>query len=707
MDIKTRAGSPYPLGATWDGKGVNFAIYSENAEGIDLCLFDTSAHPQESLKIRIKEQTHKVWHVYLEGIGPGTLYGYRVHGPYEPERGHRFNSDKLLVDPYAKALMGNVVYKDAIYGYAKGSKKADLSFSKRDSAPFVPKGVVIDGSFDWEEDASPKTPMEKTIIYEAHVKGLTAINEGIPKDLRGTFLATVHPTMIAHYKKLGITAIELLPVHFSTSSADGQRNGLSNYWGYNTLSYFAPDNRFAQSKHGESAVREFKEMVKCLHRHGIEVILDVVYNHTAEGDQLGPTLSWRGIDNASYYHLQQENPATYVDYTGTGNTLNTRMPHVLQMIMDSLRYWIVEMHVDGFRFDLASALARGLHDVNMLGPFFDIIHQDPIISQVKLIAEPWDLGEGGYQVGNFPPGWAEWNGRYRDTLRDFWRGKNGTAADFATRITGSADLYRDHIRTPTSSINFVTAHDGFTLHDLVCYDQKHNEDNGENNQDGTDDNRSWNCGFEGETQDKTINKLRARQKRNLILSLLLSKGVPMLMAGDELSNSQFGNNNPHNQDNKISWINWRKADKDLLAFIQMVVAFRQKHPLFYLRNWYNGKKASGSALKDVEWFAVDGTRIKPSRWKDNNLRVFAVYLNGNGIDLLANDGSRIEDDSFYILFNPSESIENFHLPGRRYAKEWKEAIDTYSLEDAHGRRYHCEDVVTLQCHSMLVLVGGR
>ncbi len=657
------------------------------------------------MKIRMKERTHKVWHVYLEGIGPGALYGYRVHGSYDPKSGHRFNANKLLVDPYAKAIVGDVVYHPAIYGYVKKSKQADLSFSKTDSAAFIPKGMVIDSSFDWGDDSLPKTPLQKTVIYEAHIKGLTVLHDQIPIDLRGTYMALAHPIMIAHYKQLGITAIELLPVHFSTSSAQGQTRRLRNYWGYNTLSYFAPDNRFAQIKQGDRALSEFKEMVRSLHSNGIEVILDVVYNHTAEGDHLGPTLSWRGIDNASYYHLEENNLAHYVDYTGTGNTLNTGLPHVLQMIMDSLRYWILDMHVDGFRFDLASALARGLHEVNMLGAFFDIIHQDPVISQVKLIAEPWDLGEGGYQVGNFPPGWAEWNGRYRDTLRDFWMGDNNTTADFATRITGSADLYRDHIRTPTSSINFVTAHDGFTLHDLVTYEHKHNEQNGENNEDGTDENRSWNCGLEGETNDKTINMLRARQKRNLILSMLLSKGVPMILAGDELSNSQFGNNNPHNQDNEISWIDWKEVDDKQLAFVQMAVAFRQNHPLFYLRNWYNGKKASRSKLKDINWFAPDGSFIKPSQWKSNSLSAFAMYLNGKGIDLLAEDGSQIQDDTFYILFNPTRHIKHFRLPTRQYAKVWKVAIDTYSPQKDKKHLYSPEDSIDLHSHSMIVLMA--
>src|SRR5215203_940293 len=560
MRTTTYPGSPFPLGATWDGEGVNFALFSEKATAVDLCLFDSKTNREQ--RIRVKEIDNHIWHLYVPGLMPGQLYGYRVYGPYEPQNGDRFNPNKLLIDPYAKALSGRVEWHNAIFGYEVGHPEEDLSFSEEDSAPYVPKGVVIDPSFDWENDKAPNIPYHKTIIYEAHVKGLTQLHPDIPKEIRGTYSAIAHPVIIQYLKDLGITAIELMPVHQFVNDGFLREKGLSNYWGYNTIGFFAPDIKYSGSGYSGGQVAEFKTMVKELHKAGIEVILDVVYNHTAEGNHLGPTLSFRGIDNACYYRLANDRRFCF-DYTGTGNTLNAMLPSVLRLIMDSLRYWILDMHVDGFRFDLASTLARELHEVDRLGSFFDIIHQDPVISQVKLIAEPWDIGEGGYQVGNFPPGWAEWNGKYRDCMRDYWRGADSMLGEFALRFTGSPDLYEEDYRSPTASVNFITAHDGFTLNDLVSYNEKHNLDNGENNNDGESHNRSWNCGAEGDTDDENIINLRNRQKRNFLTTLFFSQGVPMIVAGDELGRTQKGNNNAYCQDNEISWIVWENADVGL------------------------------------------------------------------------------------------------------------------------------------------------
>ncbi|NJO01507.1 MAG: glycogen debranching protein GlgX, partial [Bacteroidia bacterium] len=545
-------GSPYPLGASWDGEGVNFALFSENATQVELCLFDPRTE-KEIRRIPVTERTHYVWHVYLPGVSPGQLYGYRVHGPYEPHNGLRFNPHKLLIDPYAKAISGTVNWHDALFGYDLNHPEADVSFNEIDSAPFISKSVVIDSSFNWEDDRPPRIPYYQSIIYETHVKGFTKMHPRIPAEIRGTYAALAHPEVIQYLQDLGITAVELMPIHHFIADRHLVDRGLTNYWGYNTIAYFAPDARYASTGVMGEQVNEFKEVVKALHKAGIEVILDVVYNHTAEGNHLGPTIGFKGIDNPAYYRTVPEDPRYYMDYTGTGNTLNMMHPSVLRLIMDSLRYWIQEMHVDGFRFDLAATLARELHEVDQLGAFFDIIHQDPVISQVKLIAEPWDIGEGGYQVGKFPPGWAEWNGQYRDCIRDYWRGEDSILGEFAERFTGSSDLYRDDARHPTASINFITAHDGFTLNDLVSYNEKHNEANGENNQDGESHNRSWNCGEEGPSDDPEINALRANQKRNFITTLFLSQGVPMLLAGDELSRTQWGNNNAYCQDNEISW----------------------------------------------------------------------------------------------------------------------------------------------------------
>ncbi|GAB3196937.1 glycogen operon protein [Pontibacter aydingkolensis] len=676
MKKTTYPGNPYPLGATWDGEGVNFALYADNATGVELCLFSSAEDETESLKIKMAERTHQVWHAYLPDLKPGQLYGYRVHGPYEPENGHRFNPHKLLLDPYAKAISATIDWHDSLFGYEVGHPDEDLSMSTTDSAPFIPKSVVVDPSFDWGGDKPPKTPYHRSIIYEAHVKGFTKMHPGIPQELRGTYAALAHPETIKYLKDLGVTAVELLPVHHFISDRHLVEKGLSNYWGYNSIGYFAPDVRYSGSGMLGEQVAEFKNMVKALHKAGIEVILDVVYNHTAEGNHMGPTISFRGIDNASYYRLVEEEKRYYMDYTGTGNTLNAMMPSVLRLIMDSLRYWITEMHVDGFRFDLASALARELHEVDQLGSFFDIIHQDPVISQVKLIAEPWDVGEGGYQVGNFPPGWAEWNGKYRDCVRDYWRGEHSMLGEFAERFTGSSDLYRDESRNPTASINFVTAHDGFTLHDLVSYNEKHNEENGEDNNDGESHNRSWNCGEEGPTDNDSTIALRNRQKRNFLTTLFLSQGVPMLVAGDELSRTQQGNNNAYCQDNEISWLNWQEADKDLLEFTQKLIKLRRNHPVFCRRRWFQGQPIKGAGAEDIAWFLPNGNEMTEENWNHDYAKSLAVFLNGHGLHSVGPKGERIVDDSFYVIFNAHHGPLEYRLPPEKYGSGWTKILDT-------------------------------
>ncbi|WP_353130341.1 glycogen debranching protein GlgX [Parapedobacter pyrenivorans] len=665
-------GKPYPLGATWDSEGVNFSLYAENATKIVLCLFDGDDAQEES--IMLTERTHQVWHGYVPGLKPGQRYGYRVHGPFEPQDGHRYNPHKLLLDPYARAISGVINANVVHLGYEVGHPEEDMSFDKTDSAPFVPKAVVIDPSFDWGGDKQLKIPFHKTIIYETHVKGFTKLNPHIPEPLRGTYAGIGHPTTIDYLQKLGITAIELMPVHQFVN--DRQADGLSNYWGYNTIGFFAPEAGYASSGSMGEQVHEFKAMVKALHTAGIEVILDVVYNHTAEGNHLGPTLSFKGIDNANYYRLTDD-PRYYMDYTGTGNTLNANLPNVLRLIMDSLRYWITEMHVDGFRFDLAATLARELHEVDRLSAFFDIIHQDPVISQVKLIAEPWDLGEGGYQVGNFPPGWAEWNGKYRDCVRDYWRGAESTLAEFAERFTGSSDLYQDDYRRPTASINFVTAHDGFTLNDLVSYDGKHNEANGEDNQDGEDHNRSWNCGVEGPTDDANVNALRAQQKRNFLTTLLLSQGVPMLLAGDEVSRTQQGNNNAYCQDNEISWLHWDQLDERLLAFTRKLIALRHGHPTFCRRKWFTGQRIKGIGVEDIAWFLPDGREMPDESWEQDFARSLGVFLSGHGIRSVGEKGEQLVDDNFYLMFNAHHDVLDFVLPKeKKYGHTWEKVIDT-------------------------------
>ncbi|WP_426671849.1 glycogen debranching protein GlgX [Mucilaginibacter sp. McL0603] len=697
-------GEAFPLGATWDGKGVNFALFSENATGVELQLFKHPADELESEKIEITEKTGYIWHVYIPDIGPGQLYGYRVSGPYEPENGHRFNPNKLLLDPYAKAISGTIEWDDALFGYEIGDENEDLSFNHTDSGAFMTKAVVVDPHFDWEDDEPPRTPYYNTIIYEAHVKGFTKLNPDIPEEIRGTYSAIAHPLSIGYLKNLGITAIELMPVHYFLTDRSLKDKGLTNYWGYNTLGFFAPDARYSnQSALDNNQVVEFKNMVKELHKAGIEVILDVVYNHTGEGNQMGPTLSFKGIDNACYYRLIDDNRRYYMDYTGTGNTLNANLPNVLRMMMDSLRYWILEMHVDGFRFDLASTLARELHEVNQLSAFFDIIHQDPVISQVKLIAEPWDVGEGGYQVGKFPPGWGEWNGKYRDSVRDYWNGTEGMLGEFANRITGSADLYQDY-RRPTASVNFITAHDGFTLNDLVSYNEKHNEANGEDNTDGESHNRSCNYGVEGPTDDPIVNELRNRQKRNFLATLFLSQGVPMLLAGDEIGHTQQGNNNSYCQDNEISWINWATADKDLLDFTKKLIHLRRAHAAFSRKSWFKGELVKDNGIEDIAWFLPDGSQMTDDHWDQGFAKSIAVFLNGQGLHAVDPEGEDIVDDNFYVIFNADDDPVDYRLPSSKYAKNWEVILDTATYTQETGKqKYNAEDVVKIAGRSVILL----
>ena len=675
MNKEVWPGNPYPLGATWDGQGVNFALFSEFATGVELCLFSGENGEKEE-RIPLTERTNLVWHAYLPGIKPGQCYGFRVHGPYEPQHGHRFNPNKLLFDPYARAISGIIDWNDALFGYQIGDRANDLSYSESDSAPYMPKCVVTDSTFDWEGDRRPNIPLHKTIIYETHVKGFTELHPDVPPELRGTYAGMTCEPVIDYIKRLGVTAVELLPIHHFVNDRHLKERGLTNYWGYNSIGFFAPDARYASAGVMGEQVHEFKQMVKALHREGIEVILDVVYNHTAEGNQMGPTLAFRGIDNASYYRLVEGDARHYMDYTGTGNTLNMMSPAVLRMMMDSLRYWVLEMHVDGFRFDLASALARELHDVDRLGSFFDIIHQDPVISQVKLIAEPWDIGMGGYQVGGFPPGWAEWNGKYRDTVRDFWRGAESTLAEFASRLTGSSDLYSGDGRQPTASINFITAHDGFTLADLVSYNEKHNEANGEDNNDGESHNRSWNCGVEGPTDDEGVLALRRQQQRNFLTTLFLSQGVPMLLAGDELGRSQGGNNNAYCQDNEISWFHWDQTDEDLQEFTRRLIVFVKRHPIFQRRKWFQGSPLHGEGATDIAWFNLAGDEMAEEHWGEDYAKTVAVFLNGSGIRTPDEKGRRITDNSFILMFNAHHEPVTFTIPKTGERLRWLRVIDT-------------------------------
>jgi isoamylase len=698
-------GRPYPLGSTWDGEGVNFALYSEHAEKVELCLFD-SAGRRESLRIPLPEQTDMVWHGYLPGGRPGQLYGYRVSGPYAPEQGHRFNHHKLLLDPYGKQVQGAIRWNDSHFGYRVGHKQEDLSFDRRDDAAGMPKNRVIDSAFTWGTDKPLRIPWHETVIYELHVKGFTVCHPDVPAHLRGTYAGLATAPVIEYLIRLGVTSIELMPVHSFVDDRQLVERGLRNYWGYNSIGFLAVEPRYLAT----NSIYEFKTMVKILHSAGLEVILDVVYNHTAEGNHLGPTLSLKGIDNSTYYRLTPDNPRYYKDYTGTGNTLNMRHPRVLQLIMDSLRYWVLEMHVDGFRFDLAATLARELHEVDRLGAFLDIIHQDPVLSQVKLIAEPWDLGEGGYQVGNFPVGWAEWNDRYRDTVRSYWKGVGGLVGDLAYRLTGSSDLYAHSGRRPYASINFVTAHDGFTLQDLVSYNDKHNEANGENNRDGNNDNRSWNCGAEGPTDDPEIQALRAKQKRNLLATLLLSQGVPMIYAGDAIGHTQMGNNNAYCQDNPVSWLSWvpQTEDRNLLAFVQRMINLRKRHPVFRRRRFFQGRPIKGADVKDVLWLNSSGNEMSEDEWRDPSVSCLGMFLAGQGLDETDERGRKIGDENFLVLLNAHHEDVAFTLPVSHPGVRWSGWMDT-SREG--GLRlvetYEAGTAYRLQTRSLVVLMERR
>lgn len=692
-------GEPYPLGASFDGKGTNFSLFSEVADRVELCLF--GADGQQTASHDLTEVTAFRWHGHLPDVGPGQRYGYRVHGPWDPDHGHRCNPAKLLLDPYAKAVDGAVEWDEAVFPHRLDDP--DGSFNDLDSAPFVPRSVVVDPAFDWEDDRHPRTPWHQTLIYETHVKGLTARHPAIPEPLRGTYAGLAHPAVIEYLIDLGITAVELMPVHQFIHYAFLEERGLRNYWGYSSIAYLAPHNEYAADGSDGGQVREFKNMVKALHRAGLEVILDVVYNHTSEGNHLGPMLSLKGIDNAAYYRLVADDPRRYMDYTGTGNSLNMRHPHVLQLIMDSLRYWVLEMHVDGFRFDLASTLARELHEVDRLSAFFDIIQQDPVISQVKLIAEPWDLGEGGYQVGNFPPLWSEWNGKYRDTVRDFWRGTDQTLGEFAYRLTGSSDLYELSGRWPHASINFVTAHDGFTLRDLVSFNEKHNEANGEDNRDGESHNRPWNCGIEGPTDDPDINALRQRQQRNFLVTLMLSQGVPMLLGGDEIGRTQQGNNNGYCQDNEISWYDWETPDEELLGFTRRLIRLWRDHPVFRRRRWFQGRPIHGDDIKDIAWFTPDGAQMSEEHWGEGFMKSLGVFISGHSLIAPGPDGQRIVDDDFYLIFNAHHEALAFTLPGRAWAEDWIRELDTSTGWSHDQKTFAAGRVLPVAARSILVL----
>ncbi|MFI0443997.1 glycogen debranching protein GlgX [Actinomadura sp. 6N118] len=690
-------GEPYPLGATWDGTGTNFALFSEVAHRVELCLFDDEGREE---RYELPEVDGYLWHGYMPGIGPGQRYGYRVHGPFEPREGHRCNPAKLLLDPYGKAVEGGVHWHESLFSYDFGDPD---TLNDTDSGPYMPKNVVINPFFDWSDDRPPRTPYHDTVIYEAHVKGLTKLHPGIPEEQRGTYAGLAHPVMIDHFLDLGVTAVELMPVHQSIPEHAMVARGLTNYWGYNTIGFLAPHNTYSASGERGEQVLEFKAMVRTLHEAGIEVILDVVYNHTAEGDHLGPTLSFRGIDNASYYRLRDDDKRYHLDYTGCGNSLNVRSPHALQLIMDSLRYWILEMHVDGFRFDLASALARELHDVDRLSAFFDLVQQDPVVSQVKLIAEPWDVGEGGYQVGNFPPLWTEWNGKYRDTVRDFWRGQTATMPEFASRLTGSSDLYEHSARRPWASINFVTCHDGFTLSDIVAYNRKHNDANGEANRDGTDDNRSWNCGYEGPTDDPAILELRARQRRNLLATLFLAQGVPMLSHGDELGRTQHGNNNAYCQDNELSWIDWHNVRHEDLDFVRSLAQLRKDHPIFRRRRFFKGGPLGGGPA-DIAWLTPAGVTMTDDDWAVGFAKSLGVFLNGEAITEPDPRGRRISDDSFLLLINAHSQYVEFTLPGPEYGERWEYALDTAAPTTLGEReRLKAQDQLDVASRALIAL----
>ncbi|MGZ4445414.1 MAG: glycogen debranching protein GlgX [Nocardioides sp.] len=702
--IETWPGSAYPLGATFDGSGTNFAIFSEAAERVELCLFDGAAGELQETRVELTEVDAYVWHCYLPTVRPGQRYGYRVHGPYDPEHGVRCNPNKLLLDPYAKATAGEIDWDQSLFGYTFGDPD---SRNDDDSAAHMTLGVVINPFFDWEGDRRPGIPYNESVIYEAHVKGLTQLHPDIPEELRGTYAGLAHPAITSHLTKLGVTAIELMPVHQFVQDSTLLDKGLRNYWGYNTLGFFAPHADYASTAGDETAlgqqVQEFKSLVKSMHAAGIEVILDVVYNHTAEGNHLGPTLSFKGIDNGAYYRLEEDDPRYYTDYTGTGNSLNVRHPHSLQLIMDSLRYWVTEMHVDGFRFDLAATLAREFYDVDRLATFFELVQQDPVVSQVKLIAEPWDIGPGGYQVGGFPPQWTEWNGAYRDTVRDFWRGEP-SLGEFASRLAGSSDLYEHTGRRPVASINFVTAHDGFTLRDLVSYNEKHNDANGEDNNDGESHNRSWNHGAEGPTDDPEILKARAREQRNFLATLLLSQGVPMILHGDELGRTQDGNNNTYAQDSEISWVHWDQADQPLIEFTSAVARLRQAHPTFRRKRFFTGDEVraqgeEGDRLDDIVWLHLDGRPMEDADW-ESGTQAIGMYLNGHGIQGKDARGGTITDDHFLLYFNADGPAE-VTLPPEQYAAAWDVVIDTGGAAD--DGEHAAGSTLALESRSLVVL----
>jgi glycogen operon protein len=713
MANKVFPGRPYPQGATWDGTGVNFAVYSENATGVDVCLFDKLGEAQHDT-IEMHECTGYVWHCYVQGLTIGQLYGYRLHGPYEPEKGLRFNPAKLLIDPYARAVAGHVDWDYPVFGYKLGDPNGDLSLDQEDDAAGMPKGVVTTSHFDWQNDRSPETPLHESVIYEAHVKGMTMLNPNVPEALRGTYLGLVSPVMIDYFKKLGITAVELMPVHDFLDDKLLLDKGLRNYWGYNTTNYFSPTAKYSSSGDMGQQIGEFKSVVREFHLAGIEVILDVVYNHTSEGNHLGPTLSFRGIDNTTYYRTVQDQPRYYMDYTGTGNTLNMRHPQVIKMVMDSLRYWVLDMHVDGFRFDLASTLARELHDVDRLSAFFDVINQDPVLSKVKLIAEPWDVGEGGYQVGRFPALWAEWNGKYRDVVRRYWKGDPGQLAELGYRITGSSDLYQHDGRRPSASINFVTAHDGFTLNDLVSYNEKHNEANGEDNKDGANDNHSWNHGVEGPTDDPKIIDLRAREKRNLMLTLLLSQGVPMICGGDEICRTQSGNNNAYCQDNEISWLHWDLDGfkKAMLEFTMRAIALRRDHPNLHRRKFFQDRGISpgavdsqqldGAQFRDISWYRPDGEEMTEDEWNAGWVRCLGVRLCGRTLNDVDRYGEPIRDDDFLFCLNPHHEHIDFYLPACAKGCKWEVVIDTRESSVAEPRAFKTKEPYDMSDHSAVL-----
>jgi len=701
---KVLPGSRYPLGATFDGTGTNFALFSEHANGVTLCLFGGKHGDDEVARIPLVERTEHVFYVYISGVGPGQRYGYRVAGPYDPPAGHRFNPAKLLLDPYAHAIDRVPEWHDSMLGARAGTATAPFRADSRNSAPAMPKCVVVDSSYDWGDERRPNIADEDLVMYEAHVKGMTALHPEVAARIRGTYAALASPAVIRHLQSLGVNAIELMPVHQTAPEQRLYKIGLTNYWGYNTIGYFAPDIRFGSHRALGAHVTEFKEMVKAFHAARIEVILDVVFNHTGEGGDGGPTICFRGLDNAAYYRLSADGKGHYEDFTGTGNSLNLNHPRVLQLVMDSLRYWLIEMHVDGFRFDLASTLARGPRGEFGLSPFFAAIAQDPVLAGVKLIAEPWDLGEGGYRVGNFPVNWKEWNGKYRDSVRDFWRGASDTMGEFASRVTGSSDLYRGGGRAPLASIDFVTSHDGFTVTDLVSYNEKRNQANEERNRDGDNDNRSWNCGVEGPTNDPAIRAIRDRQKRNFLATLILSQGIPMILAGDELGRTQGGNNNAYCQDNPISWIDWVNADTALIEFARRLIKLRREHPIFRRRGWFNGNLPKSKGVKDLEWFRPDGVEMTSADWGVGYAKTLGAFLNGRAILERDQAGAQIIDDSFFLMFNSYNEAMEFRLPSRTYGRGWTIVVDTTSATTQEGSRsYSFEEEVHVSGRALIIL----